>query len=226
MSNSSSGPVVELRQASKVYRRGVEEVHAVSGVSLSVAPGDFLSIVGASGSGKSTLLHLMGCVERPESGGVFFQGGDTQKMSDRELTGIRREKVGFVFQQFFLLPMLTALENVCVPALFARHRGAEARAKELLDRVGLAKRMRHRPGELSGGEMQRVAVARALMNGPALLLADEPTGNLDTASAESIYELLTLLNRDGPAVVVVTHNEVLARRAKTVLRMHDGKMEQ
>jgi ABC-type lipoprotein export system ATPase subunit len=222
----SNSPVVELRQASKVYRRGVEEVHAVSGVSLSVAAGDFLSIVGASGSGKSTLLHLMGCVERPEGGGVFFKGRDTQQMSDRELTAIRREGVGFVFQQFFLLPMLSALENVCVPALFARRRGAEARAKELLDRVGLAGRMRHRPGELSGGEMQRVAVARALMNDPALLLADEPTGNLDTASAESIYELLEKLNRDNLAVVVVTHNDVLARRAKTVLRMHDGKMEQ
>ena len=222
----SSSPIVELRQVSKVYRRGVEEVHAVSGVNLSVAPGDFLSIVGASGSGKSTLLHLMGCMERPDSGRIFFRGGETGKMSDRELTGIRREGVGFVFQQFFLLPMLSALENVCVPALFARRRGAEARAKELLDHVGLARRMRHRPGELSGGEMQRVAVARALMNDPAILLADEPTGNLDTASAESIYELLAFLNRENLAVVVVTHNDVLARRAKTVLRMHDGKMEQ
>lgn len=214
--------LIVLRNVVKTYRRGREIVHALNGVELSIRQGAFVAVVGPSGSGKSTLLNVVGAMDKPDSGYVGIANQDTTALDERALTRLRADTIGFVFQQFFLQPTLTARENVLLPTLFTRETHSAARADELLARVGLAERAEHLPGELSGGEMQRVAIARALVNRPQLLLADEPTGNLDSRSAQAIYALLDELHRDGLTIVTVTHSEELAVRAERRIQLHDG----
>ena len=221
----TAAPVVaSARGVAKDYRMPGGTVHALRGVTLDVERGRYLSVVGPSGCGKSTLLHLLGGVDTPSAGTVTLLGCDTAALADGALARLRLHHVGFVFQRFFLLPMLTAQENVELPMLEAGTPGSarRARARALLDRVGLSARRDHRPGQLSGGEMQRVAIARALANRPALVLADEPTGELDEATGREIGRLLRSLTRDGIAVVVVTHNPDLAEDADRQIRMKDG----
>ena len=203
-------------------------VTAVADVTLRIAQGDHIAIRGPSGCGKSTLLHMLGCVETPTSGTLLFNGSDVTKLSDRQRSLLRLRSIGFVFQRFFLLPMLTASENIELPQSEANMPKAErrTRTRELLEYVGLAARADHRPSELSGGEMQRVAIARALANKPGLLLADEPTGELDRATGEQIAALLDRVNADGTALVIVTHDPALAERSTRVLTMRDGHIDE
>ena len=207
----------------KSYQRGRETVQALDNVSFEIARGEFVAITGPSGAGKTTLLNLMGCMDVPTAGTLKIGGDEVQHLSEHNRTLLRRERIGFVFQHFGLIPTLTAAENVALPAMFARRNGT-AHVNELLERVGLAHRGAHRPHELSGGEMQRVAIARALVNKPALLIADEPTGNLDSATGDSIVGLLQKLNVDGITIVVVTHNPGMAAAAKRQVRLCDGRL--
>lgn len=223
-SEEPSSPVVVAREVVREYRMPGGIVRALRGVSLEVPRGAFLAIVGPSGCGKSTLLHLLGAVDLPTAGVVTLLGRCTSELGDGELSRLRLRHVGFVFQRFFLLPMLTAEENVALPMMES---GVPAplrreRTRALLDRVGMLPRARHRPGQLSGGEMQRVAIARALANAPDLVLADEPTGELDEATGREIVQLLREVSRDGRAVVMVTHNPDLAALADRQVRMRDG----
>lgn len=215
--------VVEAMNLTRSYARGVETVRAVDGVTFRIDSGEFTAIVGPSGAGKSTLLHLLGCMDQPTSGELHLGGQSVRGLGDRALTRLRRETVGFVFQHFGLLPTLTVAENVVLPTLFSK-RKATARAAELLEIVGLSHRSGHRPHELSGGEMQRAAIARALINEPRMLLADEPTGNLDSASGASVIALFEQLNRQGLTVIVVTHNADLAGAAHRRLTLQDGRL--
>lgn len=218
--------IVTVENASKTFRRGVEEVHAIDGINLRIAKGEYLAVVGPSGSGKTTLLNLIGCVDRPTEGTVNVRGMETGLLTDRALATIRSTTIGFVFQHFFLIPTLTAAENVLLPEWFcAKHNnGAETRARKLLEDVGLTNRADHYPNELSGGEMQRVALARALINEPEMLLADEPTGNLDTKSADEISRILKELNDAGLTIVVVTHNPELESFATYAINLKDGRI--
>ena len=222
-----STPIVVARDLVKVHAPGEPTaVRAVDGVSFAITPGEYVAIVGESGSGKTTLMTLLGGLDRPTSGDVLVAGTAIAAMSRRELALLRARKIGFVFQGFNLLPTLDALENVALAARyagFAQH-DAIARAKSLLHDVGLGERMDHRPGALSGGEQQRVAVARALVNEPAIVLADEPTGNLDSRAAEHVLELLAGFNARGQTIVVVTHSETVWRRARRVIRIADGRI--
>ncbi len=213
--------VASMRGVSKTYRRGAEEIRALDGVTFEVNAGELVAILGPSGSGKTTLLNLLGCIDTPSRGQLRIADKDTATLSDHELARLRQAFIGFVFQQFFLIPTLTAEENVLMPTLFSRKRRD---ARGLLELVGLAHRARHRPGELSGGEMQRVAIARALVNDPRLLLADEPTGNLDSQRAEEVFQLLRRISGEGTAVVVVTHNEQVAEAANRIVRLRDGRV--
>ena len=199
-------------------------VAALADFSLEVADGELITVLGPSGCGKSTLLHLLGCVDAPSGGTLLFDGHDVAALADRQRSQIRLTRIGFIFQRFFLLPMLTAAENVELPQAEAGVARAprQRRTKELLDYVGLSARADHRPSQLSGGEMQRVAIARALANRPRLLLADEPTGELDRATGDQIATLLDRVNADGTALVIVTHDDSLARRARRILTMRDG----
>ena len=221
-----TAPVVELRDGARTYQFDGTPVAALRGVTLQVQAGEFVAIVGPSGSGKSTLLHLMGGVDLPTSGEVRLFGDVTHRLSDTALTAVRLRRLGFIFQRFFLLPMLTAEENIVLPMLEARVPAGERtrRVVELLDYVGLAHRRRHAPGQLSGGEMQRVAVARALANRPSLLLADEPTGELDQDTGREIGWLLQRVHHEGVAVVVVTHNAEIAALADRTLVLRDGRL--
>jgi putative ABC transport system ATP-binding protein len=216
--------IVEVRDLVREYRMGDERVPALRGVSFTVHETESVAIVGPSGCGKSTLLNLLGVIDRPTSGTVSIAGQRVDQLSDARATEFRLRRIGFVFQRFYLLQALTARENVELPLAEAGIAGAErrARALELLDYVGLGRRERHRPSQLSGGEQQRVAIARALANRPALLLADEPTGELDARTGAEMIALLTRLNADGTTVVVVTHDEELAHAAKRVIHMRDG----
>jgi len=219
-------PPAETREVHREYRLRGARVHAVRGVTLTVEAGDFVAITGPSGSGKSTLLHLLGAVDRPTAGRVLLDGIDVAGLSEKERARLRLERVGFVFQRFHLLPMLTARENVEVPMAEAGtgRDARRARAETLLERVGLADRIRHRPGELSGGQRQRVAIARALANRPRLLLADEPTGELDRATGAGILDLFGEAVGEETAVVVATHDLELAERASRRLRLVDGRI--
>jgi putative ABC transport system ATP-binding protein len=221
-----TGPLVEARNVSKVFPMAAAPVTALREVSLRVAPGEYIGVVGPSGCGKSTLLHVLGVVDVPTTGEVLFQDRSVRSLSDADRSRLRLREIGFVFQRFFLLPMLTAWENVELPQAEAGVSRAERRerTRELLEYVGLAARIGHRPSELSGGEMQRVAIARALANRPRLLLADEPTGELDQATGEQIISLIDRLHADGMAVVVVTHDLAIAARAQRLLRMRDGRI--
>lgn len=216
--------IIELNKVVKLYQRGTEKVRAVDGISISVDEGEFLSIVGPSGSGKTTLLNLIGCVDKPTSGSIRLANTDITVLKEKEFTKIRATTVGFVFQQFFLLPTLTALENVELPVLFSRKGSRNNIAKELLNLVGLENRENHLPSQLSGGEMQRVAIARALVNDPKILLADEPTGNLDSQNACIIIDIFKRLNQRGLTIILVTHNIEFASVAKRILYLKDGKI--
>jgi putative ABC transport system ATP-binding protein len=218
--------IVEARGLTRVFPMHAGPVTAVRDVSLRVEPGDYLAIGGPSGCGKSTLLHLLGCVDAPSTGSVWFEGRDVGALGDSERGRIRLTRIGFVFQRFFLLPMLTAWENIELPQAEAGVAAGErrARTRSLLEYVELADRADHLPSQLSGGEMQRVAVARALANRPALLLGDEPTGELDEETGEHIASLFDRVHADGTAIVVVTHNAALAARARTHLTMRSGAL--
>jgi putative ABC transport system ATP-binding protein len=219
--------IVDARGVSRVFAMPAGPVVAVRDVTLQIAEGDHIAIRGPSGCGKSTLLHMLGCVDAPTSGTLLFNGQDVATLSDAKRSLFRLRHIGFVFQRFFLLPMLTARENVELPLSEAGAAKAErqSRVTELLQYVGLVARADHRPSQLSGGEMQRVAIARALANRPQLLLADEPTGELDVATGEQIASLLDRVNADGTALVIVTHDPVLAGRARRLLMMRDGVIE-
>lgn len=221
-----TGAIVEARHVSKMFAMAAGPVVALREVSLRIAPGEYIGVVGPSGCGKSTLLHVLGVVDVPTSGEVLFQDRAIAALSDADRSRLRLREIGFVFQRFFLLPMLTASENVELPQAEAGVGRAERRerTRELLEYVGLAARAGHRPSELSGGEMQRVAIARALANRPRLLLADEPTGELDQATGEQIISLIDRLHADGMAVVVVTHDPAVAGRAHRLLYMRDGRI--
>ncbi len=220
-------PLVSLRGVVRAYPRGATEVVALAGVSLDVREGEKLAIMGPSGSGKTTLLSILGCLDRPTRGEHLFDGRRVEGLSDDELSRLRNRSIGFVFQSFHLIPQLTVAENVETPLLYEGAPPATWRPRALraLERVGLAARADHRPTELSGGEAQRAAIARALVTEPRLLLADEPTGNLDSATGEEIAALLDELHARGRTVVLVTHNETLARRAQRVVRLRDGRVE-
>jgi len=218
--------MIRAERLNKVYRMGKIEVSAMRDVSLEIEEGVFLAIVGSSGSGKSTLLNMLGCLDKPTSGAVFIDGVNTASLSENELAEIRREKIGFIFQQFNLIHSLNALENVSLPLFFAGVSSDERlkRAAELLIKVGLEKRMHHKPSELSGGQQQRVAIARALSNNPAIIIGDEPTGNVDSETGDAIMGILEGLNREGRTVIVVTHDTEIAAHAPRVIRMKDGRL--
>jgi putative ABC transport system ATP-binding protein len=220
--------MLSVRGVTKSYRQGDAEVKALAGVTLDIAPGEFVAVVGPSGSGKSTLLHLLGGLDAPTSGDILIDGTPISRMTDDEVTIFRRRSIGFVFQFFNLMPTLSAEENVALPLLLdgKRRRDVETRAAAALDTVGLGHRRRHRPDELSGGEMQRVAIARALVIEPKLILADEPTGNLDSATGEQILDLIRRANRERQAtVVMVTHDAKAAAYGSRVVAMRDGRIE-
>jgi putative ABC transport system ATP-binding protein len=224
---SQNGSVISAVALTKTYQRGREEVRALGGVTFKVSRGEFVAIVGPSGAGKSTLLNIIGCMDVPTSGTVELGGRPVHSLTEQARTRLRRDELGFVFQHFGLLPTLTVAENISLPVLFARRgfwggRRGEERVTALLEKIGLNHRRDHRPGELSGGEMQRVAVARALINQPRLLLADEPTGNLDSKTGESIITLFKQLHREGLTIIVVTHNPALAAAAQRQIELRDG----
>jgi len=218
---------VKLEGAEKIYKIGKVEVPALRGITLEIKRGEYAAIVGPSGSGKSTIMNLIGCLDKPTSGRVLIYGNDTKNMSEEKLAETRRKKIGFVFQQFNLIPRLTALENVELPMWFAgiNRNERKRKAAALLKEVGIGDRLQHKPSELSGGEQQRVAIARALANDPEILLADEPTGNLDTKSGEEIILILEELNRKGKTLIVVTHERELEKKARRIIRIRDGMVE-
>ena len=220
---------IETKDLTKVYIRGNEEITAVNNISLKINKGDFVSIIGPSGSGKTSLINLLGCLDNPTSGKLCLGGrtilGNSKRLSERELTKIRRETFGYIFQNFYLIPTLTVLENVMLPLTFYRKPGTENEAVKLLKLLGMEQRKDHLPSQISGGEMQRVAIARAMVNMPEILLADEPTGNLDTKRSAEIVQALKDLNRSaGLTIIMVTHNRDLAGQATRMLEMKDGRI--
>jgi len=225
--------ILKAENVHKAYRMGATRVKVLKGADLGVREGEFVAVIGASGSGKSTFLHILGALDRPNEGIVTFDSHDLNRMRARELNRFRNEMVGFVFQFYHLLDELNVLENVYLPAMVAQglagwlgtRRAAKARARELLETMGLQERIRHKPYQLSGGERQRVAIGRALMNKPRLLLADEPTGNLDSATGNGILEVFEQLNQAGQTIVMVTHDERVARRAGRVIALADGRVK-
>lgn len=220
--------VIITQDISKTYGKPPLQVFALRDTNLQIKQGDYIAIIGPSGSGKSTLMNLLGCLDKPSSGKIFIDGKDISMLNENELARIRREKIGFIFQKYNLIPTLNALENVELSMGFA---GVESqirttKAKKLLEMVELSKRMTHKPSEMSGGEQQRVAIARALANNPSIILADEPTGNVDSKSGENIMNILEEVNRRGETIIVVTHNMAIAQRAKRVLRIQDGLVKE
>ncbi|HET6567442.1 MAG TPA: ABC transporter ATP-binding protein [Rhodothermales bacterium] len=225
--NNAAHPVIELRDVFKVYVMGEQEVRALNGISLSIRRNEYVAIMGPSGSGKSTMMNVLGCLDTPTDGAYLLNGQNVSEMSDDELAAVRNKEIGFVFQTFNLLPRVNCLQNVEVPLIYAGIRKAQRldMAAEALQSVGLGDRMGHKPNELSGGQRQRVAVARALVNRPSIILADEPTGNLDSRTGEDIMHLFESLYRQGNTIIVVTHEEDIARHARRVVRLRDGLVE-
>jgi putative ABC transport system ATP-binding protein len=216
--------IISAEGLTKVYRRGNETIQALKAVSFTINEGDFVAIIGPSGSGKSTLLNLVGCLDTPTGGSLKWNGAEVSTWKENQLVKLRRNNIGFVFQQFFLLPTLTVRENILLPSLFHERNGHKSRVEGIIEAVGLKARGDHRPHELSGGEMQRVAIGRALINQPKLILADEPTGNLDSQNAEKIFKLFQDLNSQGLTLIVVTHNMELAKIARKVICLKDGEI--
>jgi len=216
--------MIELENITKVYHMGKVEVPALRGISLSIKEGEMLAIIGASGSGKSTLMHIIGLLDKPTLGTYTFEGADVSRLSDNRLAEMRNKKMGFVFQEYNLLSRASALANVELPLIYGGSRNNRQRAMEALERVGLGARANHRPTELSGGEQQRVAIARALVNSPGVILADEPTGNLDSAATDEIISIFCQLNKDGITVILVTHEMDVAERTQRIIRLYDGKV--
>jgi putative ABC transport system ATP-binding protein len=218
---------IELRGIEKEYDLGPVKLKVLNDINLSIKKSEMVSIMGPSGSGKSTMLHMLGCLDRPTKGKVIIDGVDVSKLNDDELAKIRREKIGFIFQFFYLIPSLTALRNIELPMTFVNgnSKDNEKKAKELLKMVGLEGRMNHRPSQLSGGESQRVAIARAIANDPQIILADEPTGNLDSKSGKEVIEILKNLNKErGVTLIIVTHDSSIARQTKKIINLKDGKI--
>ncbi len=218
--------IIKISHLEKYYDTGAIQVHALKDINLTIEEGEYVAIMGQSGSGKSTLMNILGCLDKPSGGLYELDGIDISKQSQRQLSYIRNKKIGFVFQSFNLIPRTTAIKNVELPMIYAKVGSSERRkrAVELLEKVGLGARINHMPNEISGGQKQRIAIARALANKPSILLADEPTGNLDTASSVEIMELFTQLNKEGVTVIVVTHEDDIAEFTKRVIRFRDGQI--
>lgn len=218
--------VIRLKDITKIYKVGAESIHALDGIDLKLRENEYVAVMGPSGSGKSTLMNLIGCLDRPSSGHYELDSQDATKMNDAALARVRNQRIGFVFQSFELLGRLSALKNVALPLIYS-HDGLWSQrklAKNVLKRVGLADRIKHKPNQLSGGEKQRVAIARALICNPSILLADEPTGNLDSKTSEGILALFDQLHQEGQTIVIVTHEESVARHAKRIIKMRDGRI--
>lgn len=222
----SSAKVIELKDIVKQYKMGGETFYALDHVNFTVEQGDFIAIMGPSGSGKSTMMNILGCLDRPDSGSYFLAGEEVAGLSDDALAEVRNRRIGFVFQNFNLLPKLTAWENVALPLIYAGvdEKSRLERAKKILESLGLGKRLEHRPAEMSGGQRQRVAIARALINNPAIIMADEPTGNLDTSSGDEVMEIFREMNEAGKTVVMVTHEPEVAAKTRGIYYMRDGKL--
>jgi len=222
-----SNPLIKISQIKRDFALGNEIVYVLKGIDLEINKGEYVALMGPSGSGKSTLMNLLGCLDTPTSGSYILNGKDVSQMQDDELAEIRNKEIGFIFQTFNLLPRTTALDNVALPMIYAGHSKSERniRATEVLKQVNLADRMDHQPNQLSGGQRQRVAIARALVNKPSIILADEPTGNLDSKTSEEIMALLEEIHKNGNTIIVVTHEEDIAAHAKRIIRMRDGMIE-
>ena len=227
MSGTNGAHLIEMRGLTRVYHLGTEEIHALRGIDLILEQGEYVAIMGPSGSGKSTLMNMIGCLDRPTEGQYILDGIPVESMNDDELAAVRNKKIGFVFQTFNLLARTTALANVELPLVYAKIPRVERRmlAEEALTAVGLKDRMGHQPNELSGGQRQRVAIARALVNKPSLLLADEPTGNLDTQTGREILDLFRDLHSRGNSIIIVTHEDDVAREAKRIIHIRDGRIQ-
>jgi putative ABC transport system ATP-binding protein len=226
MPSEQTTAAIELKGITRIYRVGTERIHALNDVTLTVGRNEYVAVMGHSGSGKSTLMNVLGCLDRPTGGTYVLDGDDTSRMGDRRLALVRNERIGFVFQSFELLGRVSALKNVEMPLLYSRvpWRRRRGLARRALERVGLADRMTHRPNQLSGGQKQRVAIARAMVCAPSILLADEPTGNLDTRTSEEIMALFEHLHHEGQTVIMVTHEEDIARHAERIIHMRDGRI--
>jgi|TARA_B100001964_G_scaffold61457_1_gene69791 putative ABC transport system ATP-binding protein len=218
--------MIEVKELSKTYQLGKVDVHAMIDVSFRIDAGEFVAVMGPSGSGKSTLMNLLGCLDLPSSGSYLLENLDIRTLSPNQQADVRNKRIGFVFQNFNLLPRASALENVELPLLYGRVSNSHTIAREALERVGLAERAKHRPNELSGGERQRVAIARAIVNNPAIVLADEPTGNLDTRTGIEIIKIFSRLNAEGTTIILVTHERDVASRARRIIQMKDGRIHQ
>ena len=216
--------MITIDNVTKTYRQGSETIHALDGLSLEIERGEILAIIGPSGSGKSTLMNLIGLLDRPTAGGISINGRPVGKLREAEKVALRRTSIGFVFQQFLLVPTMSALRNVMLPMYFAGKRNGVEEATRLMNRVGLGNRLHHLPSQMSGGEIQRVAIARALANNPQIVLADEPTGNLDSKTADEVVALLREINESGNTVLIVTHNLELASKLPRMVTMRDGRM--